>query len=157
MKAKLQLRLATTADVDAILPHFRAYQKHYSQLTAATEDKTRSFLEELVSRSQQGFAIIAEVDAGVVGFATGFVTVSGVIAERMIHIGDLYVDPQYRRHGVATALLNEVTEQTRARGFSLVRWLALASETELNRWYSSVAPSSGEFRLYLRPTQEKPS
>ena len=152
-----QLRLAVPSDVEVILPLFRAYQNHYNQLTTATEEKTRSFLRELVSNVPQGFAIVAEVEARVVGFATGFVTVSGVIAERMVHLGDLYVDPELRRRGIATALLNEVTDQARSRGFGLVRWLALASETEVNRWYNSVVPSSGEFRLYLRPTAAKPN
>ena len=155
MLKKPQLRLAIPTDVDAILPLFRAYQNHYNQLTNATEEKTRSFLKELVANVPQGFAIIAEVDERVVGFATGFVTVSGVIAERMIHLGDVYVDPPFRRRGIATALLNEVVQEARSRGLGLVRWLALASEIEANRWYESVVPSSGQFRLYLLPTQKK--
>ena len=102
MTMPIKIRAATVSDVEALLPLFRRYQAHYSQLTTATEEKTQAFLAELVSRPAQGFALIAEGELGIVGFATGFVTVSGVLAERMIHLGDLYVDSHFRRQGVAT-------------------------------------------------------
>lgn len=161
MNTVVKIRVARVSDVEAVLPLFRRYQAHYSQLTTATEEKTRAFLVDLVSRPDQGFALVAETESGVVGFATGFVTVSGVLAERMVHLGDLYVDSHFRRQGVATKLISGVVDQARSRGLALVRWLSLASNTELNQWYESLGATSGEFRLFLKPvkkeTEQQPS
>ena len=152
MKLLAHFRIADPSSLDLILPLFRAYQAHYSALTSATEGQTRDFLKKLLEQPANGFIILAEVDGALAGFATGYFTVAGVMAERLVHLGDLYVAPEYRRHGLATALVNRVTEQARLKGIGLVRWLSLASNTELNRWYESLGAKSGEFKLFLRPT-----
>lgn len=134
------------------MPLFRAYQAYYSALTTADEPKTRRFLSELLATPETGFAVTAESGGEVVGFATGFLTVSGVLAERMVHLGDLYVLPEYRHQGIATALIGRVTEEARARGIGLVRWLSVAANTELNQWYASLGTTNGDFKLFLKPT-----
>jgi ribosomal protein S18 acetylase RimI-like enzyme len=152
MTLPAHLRLAAPADLGRILPLFRAYQAHYSALSDASEEKTRDFLRRFLDAPEMGFAFVAELDAGIAGFATGYFTVTGVMAERLVHLGDLYVSPQYRRQGLATALMDAVTSQARHHGIGLVRWLSVASNTELNRWYGSLGATSGDFKLFLRPT-----
>jgi len=152
MKHPVVLHLAAPGSLEKILPLFRAYQEHYSALTSADETKTRRFLLELLAKPEAGFAVTAESEGKVVGFATGFFTVSGVLAEHMVHLGDLYVIPEYRHQGIATALINRVTEEARARGIGLVRWLSVAANTELNQWYASLGATSGDFKLFLKPT-----
>jgi ribosomal protein S18 acetylase RimI-like enzyme len=116
------------------------------------EEQTRTFLVQLIKNLDAGFVVIAEAKQTIVGFATGYLTVSGVIAERLVHLGDLYVVPEYRHQGIATALINRVTEEARARSIGLVRWLSVASNTELNRWYETLGATSGDFKLFLKPT-----
>ena len=150
----IRIRMATVSDVGTLLPLFRLYQAHYSQLTTATEEKTEHFLADLVTQPAQGFALLAETEGGVIGFATGFVTVSGVLAERLVHLGDLYVDIDFRRQGVATRLMDGVVDEAALRGVALVRWLSLASNSELNQWYESLGATSGEFLLFLKPIKK---
>lgn len=152
MKHPVVYRLAGTDSLEEILPLFRAYQEHYSALTSADEAKTRRFLSELLATPTTGFAVVAESGGKVVGFATGFSTVSGVLAEHMVHLGDLYVLSEYRHQGIATALIDRVAEEARARGISLVRWLSVAANSELNQWYASLGTTSGDFKLFLKPT-----
>jgi GNAT superfamily N-acetyltransferase len=147
------LRLALPADLDRILPLFRAYQHHYAMLTDASEAKTRAFLARLLEESARGFAVLAEDGDVLIGFATGFVTVSGVIAEDLLHLGDLYVAPDRRRQGVATALIQRIQVEARGRGLPLVRWLSRRENTDLNAWYASLGASRGEFDLFLLPTR----
>jgi len=152
MKQSVVLRIATPVSLERILPLFRAYQAYYSTLTTADEAKTRRFLAELLANPEAGFAVLAESDQAIVGFATGFFTVSGVLAERMVHLGDLYVLPEHRHQGIATALIDRVTEEARARGIGLVRWLSVATNTEINQWYASLSTTNGDFKLFLKPT-----
>lgn len=152
MKSPAQLRTADNSCLPGILPLFRAYQAHYSALTTAGEEQTRAFLAGLLSDPASAFVVIAELEGEIVGFATGYFTVAGVMAERLVHLGDLYVAPEHRSQGIATALVNRVTEQARMHGIGLVRWLSLASNTKLNQWYESLGAKSDNFRLFLRPT-----
>ena len=146
------LQSATVADVERLLPLFRAYQAHYSALTEATEERTRGFLAELLAQPEQGFAILAVHQGEVAGFATGYYTVAGLLAQRLVHLGDLYVAPAFRRNGIATALMDAVKARAREKGIGLVRWLSVAGNAELNKWYGSLGATSGDFKLFLRPT-----
>ena len=53
---------------------------------------------------------MAEEDGSVVGFATW------AEADGTIDLEDLFVDPDYRRRGIASALVRRITEVLRARG-----------------------------------------
>lgn len=147
-----QLRLASPSGLNEVLPLFRAFQAHYSALTTASEEQTRAFLEWFLAQPDQGFMVVAEVAGRIVGFATAYFTLTGVMAERLVHLGDLYVVPEYRSQGVGRSLIDAVTTQARERDIRWVRWLSLATNTELNRWYESLGATSGDFRLFLRLT-----
>jgi ribosomal protein S18 acetylase RimI-like enzyme len=149
------LRLADVDSVSRVLPLFRDYQAHYSDITSATEEQTRTFLEEIVSQPDVGFVILAEVHEELAGFATAFYTVSGIMAQRVLHLGDLYVARAYRRRGIATMLLDEVASRARAKDIRLVRWLSVTTDTELIRWYESLGATSGVFRLYFLDPQKR--
>jgi GNAT superfamily N-acetyltransferase len=57
-----------------------------------------------------GRTLVAEEDGSVVGFATW------TAADGVIELEDLFVDPDWTRRGLATALLNGIAEVLRARG-----------------------------------------
>ena len=152
----LTIRSANADSLDSLLPLFRSYQQHYSVLTNAGEDKTRAFLQWLLESPEQGFVILAEDQGEVIGFASGYYTLTALLAERLVHLGDLYVAPQHRRKGVATRLVQAVCEQAHLREIRLVRWLSVSSNSELNGWYASLGRLCGEFHLYLRNTDQTP-
>ena len=58
----------------------------------------------------EGRTHVAERDGSVVGFATWAETAGTMDLE------DLFVDPDYMRRGIATALVNRIAEVLRARG-----------------------------------------
>jgi ribosomal protein S18 acetylase RimI-like enzyme len=58
----------------------------------------------------EGRTHVAEQDGSVVGFAT-WAEIAGTI-----ELEDLFVDPDYMRRGIATALVNRIAEVLRARG-----------------------------------------
>lgn len=157
MDTPANLQLATPGDLQRLLPLFRAYQDHYGQLTNAGEEQTRALLSDLLADPTSGFVVLAHRDSRLVGFAAVYLTISGLIARRIAHLGDLYVVPTSRGHGVGTSLLDAVSAEAKRREIGLVRWLSLSSNTRLNAWYGRMVPPLGSFDLYLRPTDSEPS
>jgi ribosomal protein S18 acetylase RimI-like enzyme len=58
----------------------------------------------------EGRTHVAEQDGSVVGFATW------AEADGVVELEDLFVDPDYRRRGIAAALVGRIAEVLRARG-----------------------------------------
>lgn len=80
-------------------------------LTSASEAKTRDFLTQLLAHSESGFVVVAEREGAIVGFAAAYFTISGVLAERLVHLGDLFVRPPI----AATALPRASSAKSPAR------------------------------------------
>jgi GNAT superfamily N-acetyltransferase len=143
------LELATEARIDGLLPHFRAYQAGYRQFSDAGEAQTREFLLALIRDAKSGFVLLARTGPQIIGFATGFVTISGLLATRMIHLGDLYVDPAHRGLSVGARLIEGVRSEAACRGIPIVRWLSVASNAKLNLWYEGLGARSFDFKLFM--------
>ncbi|HTO04900.1 MAG TPA: GNAT family N-acetyltransferase [Opitutus sp.] len=146
---KVVLELAFESRIDDLLPHFRTYQAGCSQFSATSEEQTRDFLLDLLRNPSSGFVVLATIDALIVGFATGFATISGVLAARVIHLGDLYVDPAHRGSNIGGQLMEEVRAEAARRGIELVRWLSVASNDKLNRWYQATGARVFDFKLFI--------
>ena len=79
----------------------------------------------------EGRMYVAEEDGSVVGFATwtGAAQPGGTI-----ELEDLFVDPDWRRRGIATALVGHIVDVLRARG---VRRLEVTANPHADGFYSS--------------------
>jgi GNAT superfamily N-acetyltransferase len=103
------IRLGTSADLAAAA---RVYRRA-SLSNAGYRDKLLAYPEYLILTPEglaEGRTHVAEEDGSLVGFATWAETAGTVELE------DLFVDPGYMRRGIATALLNRITEILRTRG-----------------------------------------
>jgi GNAT superfamily N-acetyltransferase len=149
MASHIEIEVAQESRVDEVMPHFRAYQKCYVEFAGASERQTRDFLTELMRDPRGGVVLIASVDARIVGFATAFVTVSGVLASRMLHLGDLYIVPENRGQKIGERLVEAVRIEATRRSIPLVRWLSVASNERLNAWYDSLGAKSYDFKLFI--------
>ena len=149
MTSPIQIEVVHESRLDEVLPHFRAYQRCYGDFAGATEDQTRTFLAELLRDPRAGVVLIAVADSRIVGFATAFVTVSGVLASRMLHLGDLYVVPEQRGQKIGERLIEAVRLEATRRGIPRVRWLSVASNHRLNAWYASLGAKSYDFKLFI--------
>ncbi len=154
MPSHVPVQISPESRIEEILPLFRTYQGLYSQFVAATEDQTRTFLAELLRDPQSGVMMIAEVEARIVGFATAFVTVSGVLASKMFHLGDLYVLPEFRGQQIGKHLVEAVRLEAARRNIPLVRWLSVASNDRLNAWYEKLGATSHDFKLFIADARD---
>jgi GNAT superfamily N-acetyltransferase len=62
-----------------------------------------------------------------------------ISAVHVAFLDDLFVAPAWRRQGVATALLQHVTEAARARGWAGVRWMTMRDNAQARALYDRVA------------------
>lgn len=140
--------LATLADLEAVLPLIRAYQAFYS-ITTVDEAQTRDFFGGVIDSAAESFIMLARKDRRIIGFATGYITRSGYLAKRLVHLGDLFVDPVERRKGVGRALIHAVSLHARTLGLDTVRWLTSPTNLDAHRLYDSLGATPSDHRLYV--------
>ena len=103
------IRLGTPADLAAASSVYR----RASLSNAGDRDNLLAHPEHLILSPEglaEGRTHVADQDGSVVGFATWAETAG------TIELEDLFVDPGYMRHGIATALVSCIAEIWRARG-----------------------------------------
>ena len=103
------IRLGTAADLAAASGVYR----RASLSNADDRDNLLAHPEYLILGPEglaEGRTHVAEEDGSVVGFATWAETAG------TIELEDLFVDPDYRRRGIASELVRRIAEVLRARG-----------------------------------------
>ncbi len=113
------IRLGTAAD----LPACSGVYRRASLSNAGDRDNLLAHPEYLILAPEglaEGRMYVAEEDGSVVGFATW----ARAAQAGAIELEDLFVDPDWRRRGIATALVAHVVDVLRARG---VRWLEVTA------------------------------
>ena len=71
------------------------------------------------------YALVAETDGAVVGFAIYFLSFSTWEGTHGIYLEDLFVEPAHRGSGLGQALLGSLAAIARARGYARVEWWVL--------------------------------
>ncbi|WP_433467718.1 N-acetyltransferase family protein [Spirillospora sp. CA-128828] len=119
------IRYATPDDVPAILRliHELADYERALHEVKATEDQ---LLDRLFGDDPKVFALVAEHEGRVVGFAVWFLTFSTWNGTHGIYLEDLFVEPDVRGHGYGKLLLTELTRIADDRGYERVEWSVLA-------------------------------
>ena len=84
------------------------------------------------------YVLIAECDRHAVGLALYFFTYSTWVSTNGLYLEDLYVEPKYRRHGIARALMRELAKIAHDNGCGRFQWAVLRSNEAAIRFYESL-------------------
>jgi len=119
------IRLGVPAD----LPAAAGVYRRASLSNAGDRDNLLAHPEHLILGPEglaEGRTYVADEDGSVVGFAT-WAEAGGVI-----DLEDLFVDPGWRRRGIATALVGRIVDVLRARG---VEFLEVTANPHAREFY----------------------
>ena len=101
------------ADIDALAPLFDAYRQFYEQPTDL--DAARAFLAERLSQDERD-VFIEEQNESTVGFNQLNPSFTSTLLAPIYVLNDLFVDPNVRKMGVGTKLLDAAADFARSVG-----------------------------------------
>jgi GNAT superfamily N-acetyltransferase len=133
----ISLRRATKVDVAIIhdmLVQSAIAQDGEAEVCADPEN----LMEDGFSSNPRFQCLIAECDGEPAGLALYFFIYSTWTSRSGLYLEDLYVAPQFRRGGVARALMTELTQLAQGAGCRFMRWLVLRSNRSAIRFYESM-------------------
>lgn len=124
MILNFQIRQAVVEDVTAIFVLIQAlaeYEKLTHQVTGTKED----LLNHLFGKQVYAESIVGEIDGKIVSFALFFPNYSTFLTKPGIYLEDLFVLPEYRRQGIATAMLAYLGQLALERDAGRLEWSVL--------------------------------
>jgi GNAT superfamily N-acetyltransferase len=118
------IRPARPEDVPAILALVRDLAEYERALheVEATEEQLR---QALFGPDPRAYALVAEHEGTVAGFAVWFLTFSTWLGRHGVYLEDLFVRPELRGLGYGRALLQELARICVARGYGRLEWAVL--------------------------------
>jgi len=118
------VRVAREADVPAIVTFIKdlATYEREPDAVKVTVDQLQAVL---FGEPPAAYALVAEVDGQVGGFALYFLNFSTWEGVSGIYLEDLYVQPEHRGAGLGQALLTSLAELAVSRGYARVEWSVL--------------------------------
>jgi GNAT superfamily N-acetyltransferase len=139
---------ANERDVPVILSLIRGlaeYEKLSAEVTATEEGLRKS----LFGPDRAAEVLIAYADATAVGFAVYFQNYSTFLGRPGIYLEDLFVLPQWRRHGHGRRLLAEVARVALERKCGRLEWAVLDWNEPALQFYRSLgAKAMDEWTVY---------
>jgi GNAT superfamily N-acetyltransferase len=94
---------------------------------------------------------VADEGGRVVAYAVTFATYSTFLGRRGLWLEDLFVHPDARRRGIATAMLRHLEQVALERGCGRFEWNVLDWNVDAQKFYEGMgAQIMGEWRLVRR-------
>jgi ribosomal protein S18 acetylase RimI-like enzyme len=109
----VEVRQATVADLNLLVPLFDAYRQFYRQ--PSEPERARRFLLERFEHNQSVIFLSFE-DTAAVGFTQLYPSFSSGAMARMFILNDLFVASGARRRGAGSTLLRAAAEYARRAG-----------------------------------------
>jgi ribosomal protein S18 acetylase RimI-like enzyme len=117
---------------------FSGYGEFYE--TPLNDEKAVLVWSWIIDDSNELECLVAVDEHGeVVGLAHFREFVRPLAGSRGLYLDDLYVLPEKRKQGIATALIEGVADAGRTRGASIVRWITAKDNETARSLYKNVA------------------
>ena len=141
------IELVTEQNFGELLPLIKKYQEFY-EVPDPSIEKNRSFFAQFWGGTATGAQFICRVDNQAVGFATLYFSYSSSITSKVAIMNDLYVEPEYRRRGLAGALINHCHAYGNSNGAARLQWVTAKDNTRAQSAYEKLGAKASDWVLY---------
>lgn len=146
----MQIRLAKLGDINDIhrlIYELAVYEKAPDEMVATVAQIEQSLFND----SPVAFCHVAEVDGKVVGIALWFLNYSTWLGKPGLYLEDLFVQPEYRGHGIGKGFMKTLAQLCIERGYERFQWWVLDWNEPSIEFYKSIGAVAMEewtvFRL----------
>ena len=122
------------ADIHRLIYELAVYEKAPEQMVATLDQINGSlFIDKPVA-----FCHVAEVDGKIVGIALWFLNYSTWLGKPGIYLEDLFVQPEYRGHGIGKVFMKTLAQICIERGYERFQWWVLDWNEPSIEFYKSL-------------------
>jgi GNAT superfamily N-acetyltransferase len=133
----MQIRLAIPSDAEDIhrlIYELAVYEKAPDEMVATIDLINGSLFND----KPVAFCHIAEVDGKIVGIALWFLNYSTWLGKAGIYLEDLFVQPEYRGHGIGKGFMKTLAQLCIERGYERFQWWVLDWNEPSIEFYKSL-------------------
>jgi GNAT superfamily N-acetyltransferase len=129
--------------LDLIAGYFAFYHTPFP-----AKAKVEALLDLLEQDPDLGVQLVAEADGKLQGFASLYACLDTLVADRILVMNDLFVDPPLRSHGVGAALFDASLAYATARGYVRLDWVTADDNRDAQRFYDRHGGRRGPWISY---------
>lgn len=131
----VKLAFAEAEDIAKVAILFDLYRQFYGQVSDL--NGATNFLQTRLSRAES-IIITAAVANKTVGFTQLYPLFSSVRMKPVYLLNDLFVDPSFRKQGIATQLIEKAKELCKSKGFAGISLETEKTNIQGNRLYPAL-------------------
>jgi len=140
------VRPAERKDRPQLLDLIEGYFAFYR--TPFARPKVEALLDLLGRDPGLGVQLVAEADGQLQGFASLYACLDTLVADRILVMNDLFVDPSLRSHGVGAALFDASLAYATAHGYARLDWVTAQDNKDAQRFYDRHGGRRGPWISY---------
>jgi ribosomal protein S18 acetylase RimI-like enzyme len=137
MSSAFTVSRASVEQLPLVAPLYDAYRQFYEQ--ESDLELASRFLTERLSKEESVVLLAVDKASGKpAGFIQLFPSFSSVAADRIWVLNDLFVDPGFRRQGLARALMNAAKDFAKSTGAVRMGLMTAHTNTQAQALYESL-------------------
>jgi len=135
--------------LDLIQGYFAFYRIPFAR------PKVEALLDLLEQDSGLGVQLVAEADGRLQGFASLYACVDTLVADRILVMNDLFVDPSLRNRGIGAALFDASLAYATAHRYARLDWVTAQDNRDAQRFYDRHGGRRGPWVSYSADPGER--
>jgi GNAT superfamily N-acetyltransferase len=144
----------TPADVPALLELIRELAR-FEHLEHEVQATVESLNDSLFTPRPVAGALLARCDGQLAGYAIYFFTFSSFVGRAGLWLEDVYVRPEFRRHGLGRGLMEAVARIGAERNCGRFEWTALNWNEKALEFYRRLGARKMDEWVLLRMNSEE--
>jgi len=147
------VRPAERKDRPQLLDLIEGYFAFYR--TPFARPKVEALLDLLEQDSGLGVQLVVEADGRLQGFASLYACVDTLVADRILVMNDLFVDPSLRNRGIGAALFDASLAYATAHRYARLDWVTARDNRDAQRFYDRHGGRRGPWVSYSADPGER--